>query len=385
MSEANRVQLRGILEDLHDNYLTAISESRDIPKDELFRLMDGLLIENTEDALENKLIDGLAFEDQALDVLREKMGYDADDKLTFVEADDYADSYESTDGKGVKERIAVLYAEGNIVLGEGDDGSIGGERFMKLIRKLRKDDKIKAIVLRVNSPGGVAFSSDKIWRELQLAKEAKPLVVSMGNYAASAGYLISAGADRIYAEKNTITGSIGVVGILMNFEKFFEEKIGVTFDRESIGQYADYGNLNREWADREHEVAQGMVKKIYGEFKQRVADGRGISIDSVEVIARGRVWTGQDALDIGLVDEIGGLNAAVAHAAEIANLENYKLKEYPQQKDFFEQLMESLMESKSDKMLKKELGMFYTEFETIRDLEQWTGIQMRMPFDLVID
>ncbi|MCP4120515.1 MAG: signal peptide peptidase SppA, partial [Bacteroidetes bacterium] len=281
--------------------------------------------------------------------------------------------------------IAVVYAEGTIVLGEGDESSIGGEKFMKLIRKLRKDDKIKAIVLRVNSGGGVAFSSDKIWRELELAKEAKPLVVSMGNYAASGGYLISCGADKIYAEKNTITGSIGVVGILLNLEEFFENKLGVTFDKESIGQYADYGSLTHEWSDREHEVAQGMVKKIYGEFKQKVADGRGISTDSVEVIARGRVWTGQDALEIGLVDEIGGLDDALAYAAEKANLENYKLKEYPQEKDFFEQLMEGLMKSRTDKMLKKELGIFYSEFEMLRELEEWSGYQMRIPFDLTID
>jgi len=385
MSEANRRQLHALLEDLHSNYLTTISEARGVSQEELFRLMDGLLIENAQDGLDSKLIDGLAFEDQAFDIVREKMGYDEKDKINFIDVDDYADSYTPPVKKGVRERIAVVYAEGTIVLGEGDESSIGGEKFMKLIRKLRKDDKIKAIVLRVNSGGGVAFSSDKIWRELELAKAAKPLVVSMGNYAASGGYLISAGADKIYAEKNTITGSIGVVGILLNLEEFFENKLGVTFDKESIGQYADYGSLTHEWSDREHEVAQGMVKKIYGEFKQKVSDGRGISMDSVEVIARGRVWTGQDALEIGLVDEIGGLDEALAFAAEKANLENYKLKEYPQEKDFFQQLMEGLMESRTDKMLKKELGIFYSEFEMLRDLEEWSGYQMRIPFDLSIN
>lgn len=385
MSEANRRQLRAILEDLHANYCETVGQARGKTPEELFRLMDGLLIASPQDALEHGLVDALAFEDEAMAVVREKLGYDEKDKLEFVELSDYRTTIAPETSKGVRERIAVVYAEGEIVLGEGSESTVGGEKFMKLIRKLREDDKIKAIVLRVNSPGGVAFSSDKIWRELELAKSAKPVVVSMGNYAASGGYLISCMADKIYAEPNTITGSIGVVGMLLNFEEFFDNKLGITYDRENIGQYADFGNLNREWSAREYEVAEGIIKKIYAEFKQKVADGRGLSLDSVEAIAQGRVWTGQDALAIGLVDSLGGLDDAIAAAAGLANLEQYRLREYPQSKDFFQQFMESFMQSRSERILRRELGALYPEFTALQEAARWSGIQMRLPFDLVIE
>lgn len=384
MSEENREQLLILLEDFYDSFLSKISEARGVDKDELAAIANELLIENPQAALDKGLVDALNYEDQVFDAVRAKMGYDEDKAIEFIEMEDYGDSFEAPIPKGVSEKIAVVYAEGTISLGEGSIDNVGGEKFMKLIRKLRKDDKIKAIVLRVNSPGGVAYSSDKIWRELDLAQEAKPLVVSMGNYAASGGYYISAPADKIYAEENTVTGSIGVVGMLLNMEEFLENKIGLTFDRANIGQYADFGNLTREWSDREMEVAEHMVKSIYMDFKEKVSEGRDLTMEEVEELAQGRVYTGEDALELGLVDEIGGLEEALAHAAELANLEQYKLRTYPQEKDFYERIMEELMNTRSERLIKKQLGPLYQEVEAIREIGEWTGYQMRLPFEMEI-
>ena len=222
-------QLAEILVDLYDNYLETISAARGKTKEELKQLADNLEITDAEMALKNGLVDQIAYEDEVLDALKTKMGYEEDKKIAFVSMKDYGSTLKQA--SKAKDKIAVVYAEGTIVFGEGKSGQIG-EEYMTMIRKLRKDDKIKAIVLRVNSGGGAAFTSEQIWRELDLAKKEKPLVVSMGSYAASGGYYIAAMADKIYAEKNTITGSIGVVGILLNMEEFFENKLGITFDRE---------------------------------------------------------------------------------------------------------------------------------------------------------
>lgn len=381
MSDSNRVQLHALLEDLYDNYLTTISEARGKTKEELKALADELAITDPSKAVEFGLVDKLGYEDEVFDALRTKMGYEKDKELSFIALDDYSTTYKSTNHS--KEKIAVVYLEGNIVFGKGKSGQIGDE-YIEIVRKLRKDDKVKAIVLRVNSPGGVAFTSDQIWRELALAKKEKPLVVSMGNYAASGGYYLSCMADKIYAEKNTITGSIGVVGVLLNVENFLENKIGITFDREKTNQYADFGNLKREWSDREKEVAQLQIKNIYHDFKERVAEGRNMTMERVEEIAQGRVWTGQDALQIGLVDEIGDLKQAISTAAELANLEEYKLKEFPEEKDFYEQLKE-MMSVKTDKAIKKELGEFYDTYQKFQEIQEWSGIQTRMPFEMSIE
>ena len=388
MSEPNRRQLTELLDDLYENYLATIGAARGKTADELKQIANSLAIESTKDAVDFGLADELMYEDQVFGALREKMGYDDEGKkLNFVDVDDYGDSYEPPKSK-TTEKIAVVYAEGMIVMGDGQSTQIGGEKYMKMLRKLRNNDKIKAVVLRVNTGGGSAFASEQMYRELMLIKEKKPIVVSMGNYAASGGYYISAMADKIYAEKNTITGSIGVVGILLNFEDFFENKVGITYDRAKTGQYADFGNLNREWSDRELDVAQNQVKNIYMDFKERVAEGRDMTVEQVEEIAQGRVWTGQDAIEKGLVDEIGDLNKAIETAAELANLEDYKLRSYPQEKDMMEQVMEMLgmgVKVNTEQILKEELGVFYNEFEAIKQIEEWSGIQARMPFEIVVE
>lgn len=381
MSDSNRVQLGALLEDLYDNYLETISQARGKTKEELSALASDLAITSPQDALENGLIDKIGYEDEVLDALRTKMGYDADKDIDFIAMNDYATTFKTTNN--AKEKIALVYMEGTIVFGNGKSGQIGDE-YVDIIRKLRKDDKVKAIVLRINSGGGVAFTSEQIWRELVLAKKEKPIVVSMGNYAASGGYYVACMADKIYAEKNTITGSIGVVGILLNFEEFFENKIGITFDREKTSQYADFGNLNREWSEREMEVAEMQVKNIYLDFKKGVAEGRDMTMEEVEKIARGRVYTGQDAIGVGLVDEIGDLKQAIATAAELANIEDYKLKEFPEEKDFYQQIKE-MMSMRTDLAVKKELGVFYDSYKTIQEMQEWSGIQARIPFEITIN
>jgi protease-4 len=382
MSDSNRVQLKALLVDLYDNYLETISKARGKSITELRNLADSLTIKDPQSALTAGLVDALGYDDEVEQAIRSKMGYEEDDDIKYVTLKDYTSTF--VDKNKAKERIAVVYAEGTIVFGEGKSGQIGGEGYLKTIRKLRKDKKVKAIVLRINSGGGSAFASDQIWRELMLAKEEKPLVVSMGNYAASGGYYIAAMADEIYAEKNTITGSIGVVGMMFNLEKFFENKLGVTHDREKTSPYADFGNLNREWSATEIAAAEHQVKRIYLDFKQKVADGRGMTMEEVEKIAQGRVWTGQDAIEIGLVDKIGDLNDAIKKAAELANLQDYKLKDYPEQKDIYEQIMD-MFSVKTDKAIQKELGVLYPYIDMIQQIEEWNGVQARMPFIMEVN
>jgi protease-4 len=382
MSDANRQQLKEILTDLYDSYLETISKARGKSKAELRNLADSLIIQDPQAALTAGLVDFLGYDDEVEQAIRTKLGYEADKDLKFVTLKDYSSTF--VDKNKAKERIAVVYAEGSIVFGEGKSNQIGGEGYMKTIRKLRKDKKVKAIVLRINSGGGSAFASDQIWRELMLAKEEKPLVVSMGNYAASGGYYIAAMADEIYAEKNTITGSIGVVGMMFNLEKFFENKLGVTHDREKTSPYADFGNINREWSSTEIAAAEHQVKRIYLDFKQKVADGRGMTMEEVEAIAQGRVWTGQDAIEIGLVDKIGDMNDAIKKAAELANLQEYNLKSYPEQKDVYEQIMD-MFSVRTDKAIQKELGVLYPYIDMIQQIEEWNGIQARMPFIMEVN
>ncbi len=297
--------------------------------------------------------------------------------------------YASTIDKDYKSenKIAVVYAEGTIVDGEGNDGEIGGEAFAKMIRKLRKDDKVKAIVLRVNSPGGSALASDVMWRELVLAKKDKPLVVSYGDVAASGGYFISCMGDRIFAEPTTITGSIGVFGLVPNAKKFFNDKLGLTFDEVKITKHGVLGGITKPLDADESAFAQRNVEKTYREFKMRVADGRGkvevngkkIDTAYIETIAGGHVWTGTQGIANGLVDEIGGLDEAIAYAAKQANLKEYRLKAYPEEKSWQEKLTESFGDAKAQ-FLKEQLGDQYEFYKTMQWLKKAQGVQAMMPY-----
>jgi protease-4 len=279
-------------------------------------------------------------------------------------------------------KVAVLVADGEIVDGEGKDGQIGGASFAKQVEKLRKDEKVKAIVLRINSPGGSALASDVMWRELMLAKKEKPLIISMGDLAASGGYYIACLGDRIFAQPNTITGSIGVFGLIPNAKKLLNDKLGVTTDRVSVTKHGALTIGTNPLDEEEKAMIQRSIERTYREFKQRVADGRKKDTAYIESIAQGHVYTGTQGIGIGLVDEIGGLDQAIAYAVKQANLKDYRIKLYPEEKSFQEQLMEGFGETKQD-WVRSEVGEEqYRIYMTIKALSTYSGVQMRMPMEL---
>jgi protease-4 len=388
MSEPNRLQVTSYLGSLYNHFLTGISTSRGINKDSLFNYANNGRIQFPEDALKLKLIDGLKYKDELLDELRKRTGKGKKEDIASVDLDEYTKS--KTDGNtdddnSSKNRIAIVYASGDITGGQGDDNSIGSERISKAIRKVRLDNKVKAVVLRVNSPGGSSLASDVIWREVALTKKVKPIIVSMGDYAASGGYYISCAADSIFAEPNTITGSIGIFAVLPNMQKLFNDKLGVTFDGVKTGKYADLGDVSRPLTPEERAILQNNVNHGYDDFTKAVAAGRGKTQAYINSIGQGRVWTGAQAIKIGLVDRLGNINDAIASAAKKAKLKNYNLVSYPEQKSFFKQLDSDVTGQMKTKMLKSELGDNYRVYEQIKGLTQMMrSPQARLPYEIVI-
>jgi len=338
LSPANREQMEKLLGDLWGDLLADLAVDREITTADLQSLVDAEGLIRPESALKAKLVDRLAYRDEVIAELKTATGVaDTDMPFKQIALKDYVHALPA-ERHHSDNQIAVVYAEGAIVDGEGDDNEIGGERFARELRALRQDDHVKAIVLRVNSPGGSATASEHIQRELRLAAEDKPVVVSMGSYAASGGYWISTYASRIYAEPTTITGSIGVVGIHFDIKKLAND-LGITWDGVKTGKYADIFTISRPKTEGELAIFQGMVEWIYGEFIHKVAEGRHLDPDVVRKIAGGRVWSGREALKLGLVDELGGLDEAIAHAAEEAAIAaDYKLVEFPQSQSFGEML-----------------------------------------------
>ncbi len=381
MSEANRFQSETFLNSIWGTMLSGISKSRRTSSDELNSLANTLQIRYPGDAV-GKLVDAVSYEDEVLAELRKKTGLKEDEKLRFVELNKY-ELKEKTDEKAASNKIAVIYANGVITGGEGDDEQVGSERLVKAIRDARTDKKIKAIVLRVNSPGGSALASDVIWREVLLAKKAKPLVVSMGDLAASGGYYISCAADRIFAQPNTITGSIGVFGIIPNVQKALEEKLGITVDTVNTNKYSDIGTGLRPITKYEYDFIQNSVERVYNTFTQRVADGRRMPQAQVDSIGQGRVWTGADALKINLVDELGGINDALAYAAKKTGLKEYRLVELPKQKSPFDALLGN--KEIEARIMKNSLGESYTYIKQLKNLISIKGVQTRLPFEMVVE
>lgn len=334
MSDANREQVTAFLGDMWNHYVSKVSESRKLSTEELNRLANNLLIDDAESAVNSKLVDATAFEDQVFDHIRTRLGFEKDKKVTLVNMGSYTKRSDKDAGikrSESKDKIAVIYAEGDINSGKSSDESIGSETIVKAFRDARKDSSIKAVVFRVNSPGGSALASDVMWREVMLTRAVKPVVASYGNVAASGGYYITAACDKIVAQPNTITGSIGVFGMLINTQKMFNNKLGVTFDRVTTNTYADLGNPNRSMSDFEKNKIQDGVNKIYRDFTRVVKDGRkfpdvdanGDQIpDAVDSIAQGRVWSGIKAKELGLVDELGGIEKALEIAAELAGIKD---------------------------------------------------------------
>lgn len=379
MSEANRQQLMGLYGDVYANFLQDVGAGRKIDTAALNTIVNNLSAETPEQAKELKLIDGVIYYDQLLDKLKAKVGTEKKKDLASIDLVKYA----STLKKDLKSenKIAVIYAEGEIVDGDGDEGQIGGDKFAKLIRKVREDEKVKAIVLRVNSPGGSAMASDIMWRELVLAQKAKPLVVSFGDVAASGGYYIAAPGDRIFAKPNTITGSIGVFGLLPNAQKLLKDKLGITFDEVEVTKHGVLGGITKPLDAEETAIAQRNVEKTYRQFKQRVAEGRGKDTAYIETIAQGHVWTGRQGIANGLVDELGGLDEAIAYAAKKANLKEFRTKNYPEEKSFGEMITESFGDAKAN-WVREQLGAEYEVYKTMEYIKKTKGIQTRMVYDL---
>ena len=385
MSEANREQMDKLLGTVWGQILASISQSRNISVEQLNQIADNLdVLFNAQKALEYGLVDNLYFKDQVLDELKGLTG--SNKSINAVGNANYAKSYK--DKNVSKNEVAIIYASGQIFDGKGnEEQAIYSENLSKTIRKAREDKNVKAIVLRVNSPGGSALASAIIGRELDLTKEVKPVIVSMGNYAASGGYWISAKADYIFADPTTLTGSIGVFGTFPNAQGFLNDKIGLTFDVAKTNENADFPNFTQPLTEFQYNKLQEMVGKTYNDFTQRVAEGRGLRQTFVDNIGQGRVWAGADAIGLGLVDKLGDMEDAIAYAVEKANLGNdYKVTEWPKQKDFFTRLMESMNKTDElDAAMKQKLGVYYNYYKGLENLNNNTGIQARMPFDLVIE
>ncbi|MGN6181200.1 MAG: signal peptide peptidase SppA [Mucilaginibacter sp.] len=389
MSDANRLQVTSYLGSLYDSFLGGISTARGISKDSLYNYANQLKIQFPEDAMKYKLVDGLKYKDEVLDDLRQRLHLSAKKTIHSVEITDYTksddDSDTSNNPSASKNKIAIVYASGDINGGDGDDENIGSETLSKALRKVRMDDHVKAIVLRVNSPGGSSLASDVIWREVMLTHKVKPIIVSMGDYAASGGYYISCAADSIFAEPNTITGSIGIFAILPNMQKFFNDKLGITFDGVKTGKYADLGDIDRPLTPEETLILQNQVNRGYDEFTKAVAAGRHKSQEYINSIGQGRVWTGAQAVKIGLVDRLGTINDAIACAAKKARISDYQLVSYPRQKSIFNKVGQNFSAQMRTRALKSELGENYRYYEEIKGVTQMMRTpQMRLPYEVVV-
>jgi protease IV len=384
MTPENKLQTTVWLNDLYNDFLLKASETRKTDTATLHQLANEGKIQNAKDAVTYKLVDGLKYDDEVKDEIKSKLGLGKYERINFVSINTYMDA-----GKYIKlsgEKIALIYAEGDIVDGKANSGVISSENYRNLIRKARLDQTIKAIVFRVNSGGGSSMASENIWRELELAKKEKPVVISFGDVAASGGYYISCAADSIFASPATITGSIGVFGIIPNMEAFFKNKLGITFDGVKTAPYADAGRPYRPMTENEKKMVQAEIELIYSQFKQRVADGRKKDTAYVENIAQGRVWTGQRAKEIGLIDRFGGIEDAVQSAARMAKLTNYSVKEYPEVQSIVERILGKSNPLGYENKLKTEMGeenyQLYLELKRVKEMSN--TVQARLPFQFFI-
>ncbi|MCD4773581.1 MAG: signal peptide peptidase SppA [Bacteroidales bacterium] len=381
MSEANRKQMQVLLNSIWGKIIEAISESRGISIYDLNLIADNLDITEAEQALEHNFIDKIMYKDEVLAELRTKLGIGEDDKINSLSITKYTNAPATKDvKKRSRNKVAVVYATGSIGGGEGSERVIGSEKISKTLRKARLDNNIKAVVFRVNSPGGSAIASEVIRREVELTCKVKPVIVSMGNLAASGGYWISCSADKIFADPTTITGSIGVFGFIPNLKDFYKNKLGITHDNVQTNENSDYMTTNRPLTTYQKKIIQKNVDKVYQEFLELVAEGRNMTTEQVNKIGQGRVWSGVDALRIGLIDELGGIEDAIAAAVEMAELPDYRIIELPEQKDPFEQIIKEIFSNTKVSLIKNELGQHYQYYRYIKEISDMEGVQARLPF-----
>ncbi|PTT02418.1 signal peptide peptidase SppA [Pedobacter sp. HMWF019] len=383
MSDYNRQQVTAYVGGLYNTFLEGISQTRNIPKDSLFSWANNYKIQLPQDALNAKMIDGLRYKDEIIAELKTLSGTEKGNNMRTVTINDYAENL-SQDTPSAKDKIAVVYANGDITGGEGDDNSIGSERISRAIRKAREDSSIKAIVLRVNSGGGSALASDVIWREIILSKKVKPVIASFGDVAASGGYYIGCAADSIFVQPNTITGSIGVFGIIPNFQNLLNNKLGITFDGVKTGKYADIMSVNRPLTSGERFIIQNDVNHVYDSFITRVADGRKKTKEYINSIGGGHVWVGTDAVKNGLADRLGSFNDALVAAGKKAKLKEYRVVEYPEKMDPFKSLIENTTDKIKVYYAKQEFGDNYFLYQQMKKAIINSGLQARMPFEIKV-
>lgn len=390
MSEPSRLQTESYLNSLYNFYLKNVAASRNISFEQLNIISDSMLVKTPEDALKYKLITQIGYEDEVETALRKTLKVKTEDKINFVTLEKYnkfiEDEWKDNDEDLADNKIAVVFASGEISSGKGEDEKIGSESLAAEIRKLRLDKKVKAIVLRINSPGGSALASDVIWREVVLTQKVKPIIASMSDVAASGGYYIAMACDTIVAQPNTITGSIGIFGVLFNVQDLLNNKLGITVDGVKTGAFSDLGNGTRPLRDNERRIIQNQVERGYEIFTTKAAQGRHMDIEALKKIASGRVWSGLEAKENGLVDVLGGLEDAIQIAATKAKLkkEDYRLRYYPQEKNFFESFFKDSQEEAKVAALQAELGELYPFYQSIQKIKNIQGVQARMPYDIII-
>ena len=381
LSEANREQISGYVGAIWEKMVSDISESRDISIEKLNQYADELISIESDKLVETGMIDGLIYYDEMLTLMKEKLSVEEDDDLESIGLKGYNNVQTKEKKEYSRDKIAVVYATGMVIDGNAGEGSIGSERIAKAIRKARRDKTVKAIVFRVNSGGGSVIASDVIYREALLAAEEKPFVASMGNVAASGGYYIVAPADTILASPSTITGSIGVIFSMPNMKELMNEKLGVTTDVVKTNRYADLYTVFDPLDADERFFIQKSVDDTYNSFVQLVADNRGKTFDEIDAIAGGRVWSGKDAIELGLIDMFGGLEKSIEVAAEMAGLENYRVQSLPKLEDPLTMIMKEISGAKM-KIIEKELGDQYLHYKRIQEIQEMRGLQAIIPYEI---
>lgn len=386
MSPENREQTLTYMKSIWDQLVKGISEQRKISVEDLNFYADSMILKNAKAAFDVKIVDGLKYKDEVLADLKEMSGTPTDNDLELLALSKLKNAPKiNADKKISKDKIAVIYATGQIDMGKGDNENIGSEGLSETIRKARLDKNVKAVVLRINSPGGSALASEIIWREVVLTKKVKPFIACMGDVAASGGYYIACAADTIVAQPNTITGSIGVFGLMFNGQKFLNDKIGVTVDVVKTNAHADIGSTFRKLTTSERNIIQYGVEEIYDVFITHVGEGRNLTKAQVDSIGQGRVWSGANAKNIKLVDVIGGLKDAISIAAKKAKLTDYRIVSLPEQKDPVEQILEQISGDNETSIMKSQLGESYKYYKSFKNILKMQGIQARLPYDIEIN
>lgn len=385
MSPENRLQMETLANSIWGTMVESIAASRNLSIDSLNDYASNLSAVAAEEALDKKMVDGLKYEDEVEDILREKMYLDADEDINFITLSDYIASMIPNTGKSSKNRIQIIYADGQIVSGSSSKGMLGASTLAEQLAEARMDENVKAVVLRVNSPGGSALASEVIWREMELLREQKPIIVSMSSYAASGGYYISSPADVIVTDKTTLTGSIGVFGLKFNVGKALSDKVGITFDVAKTNPSADMGSLVRGVTPREREVIMKSIEDVYTTFVNHVAEGRNMTFDSVDAIGQGRVWSGADAKQIGLVDDFGGLREAILIAADKAEItDDFRVSESVNTPSGLAAILGSIEARISERKLRAEFGEYCDQYRSIRSLMDNQGVQALWPYDIAL-